>query len=166
MEPKNSVYIGVSLDGYIADKDGGLDWLDFIPNPEGSDMGYYEFMSGIDALVMGRNTFEVVDGFDIDWPYKKPVFVLSNSLTEVPEKYKGKVYLLGGEPGAGTDMGSFISWAGSGSYSLLIALWDAGTLGPVWQVTTDSQSTGSESGDLKALSEFVVETMRAKGLVQ
>ena len=79
---------------------------------------------------------------------------------------RGLVYLLGGEPGAGTDMGSFISWAGSGSYSLLIALWDTGTLEPVWQVTTNSQSTGSESGDLKALSEFVVETMRAKGLVQ
>lgn len=78
----------------------------------------------------------------------------------------GIVYLLGGEPGAGTDMGSFISWAGSGSYSLLISLWDAGTLEPVWQVTTSSQSTGSESGDLAALSDFAVETMRARGLVQ
>jgi dihydrofolate reductase len=96
MEKKNSVYIATSLDGYIADKDGGIAWLDSIAIPENEDMGYMAFMNRIDALVMGRATFETVMGFDVDWPYKKPVFVLSNSLTEIPESLEGKAYLLKG----------------------------------------------------------------------
>ncbi len=77
MEKKNRLFIATSIDGYIADKDGGLDWLNSIPNPDNIDMGYGEFTSQIDALVMGRITFETVCGFDIDWPYQKPVFVLT-----------------------------------------------------------------------------------------
>ena len=96
MEKRNSVYIGTSLDGYIADRNGGLEWLDSIPNTDNSDMGYYDFMGRIDALVMGRTTFETVCGFDVDWPYKKPVFVLSNTLVELPESHKGKAYLVKG----------------------------------------------------------------------
>ena len=92
----NIVYIACSLDGYIADKNGGLDWLYSIPNPDKSDFGYSEFISRIDAIVMGRNTFETVCSFDCDWPYSKPVFVLSNSLSSVPEEYKGKVELING----------------------------------------------------------------------
>ena len=97
MKKKNSVFIATSLDGYIADKDGNIDWLHTIPNPEQIDMGYRSFMSEIDALVMGRNTFETVCSFDIDWPYQKPVYVLSNSLSEVPEVYKGKAELVKGD---------------------------------------------------------------------
>ena len=93
---KNCVYIGISLDGYIADRNGGLDWLDMIPNPDQDDMGYYEFMDQIDALVMGRNTFETVCSFDVEWPYSKPVFVLSNSLQQIPETHKGKAHLVHG----------------------------------------------------------------------
>ena len=59
-------------------------------------MGYNEFISEIDALVMGRTTFETVCEFDIDWPYQKPVFVLSNSLISLPEKYKDKAILIKG----------------------------------------------------------------------
>ena len=96
MEKKNSVYIATSLDGYIADKNGGIEWLDSIPIPDNEDMGYVEFTKGIDALVMGRTTFETVLGFDVDWPYKKPVFVLSTSLTEIPESHKDKAHLAKG----------------------------------------------------------------------
>ena len=96
MEKKNKVFIATSLDGYIADKDGGIDWLHSIPNPENIDMGYEEFTSQIDALVMGRTTFETVCAFDMDWPYKKPVFVLSNSLTKIPDEYEGKAVLVKG----------------------------------------------------------------------
>ncbi len=92
----NKVFIATSLDGYIADKNGGIDWLDSIPNPDHIDMGYGEFMSQIDALVMGRTTFETVCGFDMDWPYKVPVFVLSNSLTRIPEGYEDKAELVNG----------------------------------------------------------------------
>ena len=96
MENKNKVFIATSLDGYIADKNGGIDWLHSIPNPENIDMGYGEFASQIDALVMGRTTFETICGFDIDWPYQKPVFVLSNSLTNIPEIYEDKAFLVKG----------------------------------------------------------------------
>jgi len=96
MEKKNSVFIACSIDGFIADRDGGIDWLHSVPNPDNIDMGYEKFSSGIDALVMGRKTFDTVDGFDIDWPYKKYVFVLSNSIKAIPEKYRGKVSLVSG----------------------------------------------------------------------
>ena|GEM_PF-3023816 len=78
---------------------------------------------------------------------------------------RGVVYMLGGEPGGGTDLGSMIAWAGSGLYTLHVGLWDAETQKPVWQVTTDSESTGSESGDLRTLADFVVTTLHGKGLL-
>jgi len=78
---------------------------------------------------------------------------------------RGMVYLLGGTPGAGTDMGSFISWAGSGQYSLYVGLWDAKSQQPVWQISTHSETSGSESEDTKALAEFVVNALREKGLL-
>lgn len=93
---ENKVFIATSLDGFIADKDGGIGWLDTFPEINNIDSGYVDFTSGIDALVMGRITFETVVGFDIDWPYEKPVFVVSNSITEVPTKCKGKVQIVNG----------------------------------------------------------------------
>lgn len=96
MNKKNSVFIATSLDGYIADKNGKIDWLHATPNPNNDDMGYIAFNNEIDALVMGRTTFETVCGFDVDWPYDKPVFVLSNKLKEIPESHKGKAFLLKG----------------------------------------------------------------------
>ncbi len=54
------IYIATSLDGFIATNDGGIDWLNEIPNPEQSDYGWAEFMSGIDAILIGRNSFEKV----------------------------------------------------------------------------------------------------------
>jgi len=81
--PKASVYIAASLDGFIARKDGGLDWLDSIPVDPDEDYGFKEFMDSIDALIMGRNTYDVVSGFD-NWPYEgKKVIVLSKNLHEV-----------------------------------------------------------------------------------
>ncbi|HEY8258502.1 MAG TPA: dihydrofolate reductase family protein [Gemmatimonadales bacterium] len=71
---KASVFIGTSLDGFIARPDGGLDWL---PAGGGEEHGYEAFISSVDALIIGRKTFEIVLAFDT-WPYeKKPVFVLS-----------------------------------------------------------------------------------------
>ena len=96
MEKKNKIFIATSIDGKIADKEGGIDWLYSIPNPEGIDMGYGEFYSNIDAFVIGRKTYETVCGFDIDWPYQKPVFVLSNSMDSMPEKHRGKAELVNG----------------------------------------------------------------------
>lgn len=93
----NYIYIATSLDGFIATSDGGLDWLDEIPNPEGSDFGHAEFMSGVDAIVMGRKTFEKVLTFG-SWPYNKPVFVLSKGTVDVPKELVGRVKTISGSP--------------------------------------------------------------------
>ena len=92
----NIVFIASSLDGYIADKEGELDWLQAIPNPDNLDMGWVDLLDRIDALVMGRKTFEKVCSFDCDWPYSKPLFVLSNSMKSIPEGYEGKAELISG----------------------------------------------------------------------
>ena len=72
---KASVFVGTSLDGFIARPNGAFDFLD----AGGSEPhGYDEFISSVDALVIGRHTFDTVLGFG-EWAYaKKPVFVLSN----------------------------------------------------------------------------------------
>jgi len=93
----NIVFIATSLDGYIADKSGKIDWLYSIPNPDNVDTGFFALMERIDALVIGRKTLDVVLSFDCDWPYTKPVFVLSNTMTEVPKYYEEKVFLVKGE---------------------------------------------------------------------
>ena len=98
MKPENRVFIARSLDGYIADRKGGLDWLNLIPNPDQKDLGYESFIKEIDAIVMGRQTFQTVLGFDMEWPYPVPVFILSSSLESVPENLKGKVEILKGTP--------------------------------------------------------------------
>ena len=72
---KASVFIATSLDGFIARSDGALDWL---PEGGGEPHGYTEFMGTVDALVIGRKTFETVLSFP-KWPYTKPVIVLSSS---------------------------------------------------------------------------------------
>ena len=92
----NYIYIAQSLDGFIATADGGIEWLEAVPNPEGSDFGYSEFISKIDALLMGRNTFEKVLSFG-EWSYTIPVYVLSNTLTTIPEELEGKVFLINGK---------------------------------------------------------------------
>ena len=66
-----SVYIATSLDGFISRKDGSIDWL-MDANatvPQGEDCGYAAFMSTVDVLIMGRNTYEQIAGFD-KWPYE------------------------------------------------------------------------------------------------
>eukprot|EP01029_Cantina_marsupialis_P022889 TRINITY_DN561_c1_g6_i1.p5 TRINITY_DN561_c1_g6~~TRINITY_DN561_c1_g6_i1.p5 ORF type:complete len:179 (+),score=9.91 TRINITY_DN561_c1_g6_i1:1653-2189(+) len=93
---QNLVFIAQSLDGFIADRNGGLDWLNMVPNPDQIDMGYHSFVERVDAIVMGRSTFEMVCSFDIEWPYTKPVFVMSNSLSELSQEYKGKAELVKG----------------------------------------------------------------------
>lgn len=93
----NFIYIAVSLDGFIARKDGHIDWLLELPNPDGSDFGFADFMKNIDAVVMGRNTFEIVQSFN-EWIYTKPVFVLSRTLKSLPEKFSDKAELLNAKP--------------------------------------------------------------------
>ena len=78
---KASVFVGTSVDGYIARSDGALD---FLPPDGGEPHGYDEFMASVDALIVGRHTYETVLAFDA-WPYgDKPVFVLSTKTLRPP----------------------------------------------------------------------------------
>jgi len=90
-----SVFIAASLDGYIARANDDLDWLP--ADDEVEEHGYEAFMASVDALVIGRRTFEKVLTFDA-WPYgEKPVFVLSTR--ELPPLPQGAVAeRLSGEP--------------------------------------------------------------------
>ena len=88
------MFVGTSVDGFIARLNGGLD---FLPPGGGEAHGYEEFMASVDALVIGRNTFDTVLAFE-EWPYgTKPVFVLSTrALPPVPEG--ALVEHISGEP--------------------------------------------------------------------
>lgn len=101
MNAKVSVFIATSLDGYISRPDGSLDWLDEANRrvPEGEDCGYAAFMHGIDALVMGRRTYEQVLGFEA-WPYARPVTVLSRGAPRIPAALEGKVSVSAESPRA------------------------------------------------------------------
>src|SRR5881396_4452345 len=78
---KASVFIGTSVDGFIARPNGELD---FLPPGGGEPHGYDEFMATVDALVIGRKTFETVLTFET-WPYgEKRVFVLSTRPLAAP----------------------------------------------------------------------------------
>jgi dihydrofolate reductase len=96
---KTTVYIATSLDGFIARENGDLDWLPTEADPNsGEDYGYATFMSSIDALVMGRNTFEKVLTFG-DWPYgNKRVVVLSTKSLTIPANISGSVECMSGSP--------------------------------------------------------------------
>lgn len=85
------VFIGTSLDGFIAKPDGDIAWLLERSDPA-EDHGYMTFIADKDAVVMGRGTYEKVLTFDV-WPYQLPVVVLSRQLadTSVPEHLQGKV---------------------------------------------------------------------------
>ena len=73
-----SVFIATSLDGFIARQDGALDWL---PHDTSEPHGYDEFIATVDAIVIGRKTFETVLTFDT-WPYgAMQVTVLSTTPT-------------------------------------------------------------------------------------
>ena len=98
--PLCSVFMAISQDGFIARPDGGLDWLDEANRqiPAGEDCGFGAFMARVDALVMGRKTFETVRTMGA-WPYgDKPVVVLSRSLQTLPAGVPASVCLSGGDP--------------------------------------------------------------------
>jgi len=95
---KAIVYIGTSLDGFIARTDGDFDWLSQFANDE-AFLDYGELIDRVDAIVIGRGTFEKVLSFP-SWPYAKKVFVLSTTIAETPESLQNKVTILSMNPGA------------------------------------------------------------------
>jgi dihydrofolate reductase len=82
---KASVFIAISLDGFIARANGDPDWLTGAESASTEqDYGYQEFMDTVDTIAEGRNTFELVLTFDA-WPYSgKKVVVLSSKPYAIP----------------------------------------------------------------------------------
>jgi dihydrofolate reductase len=84
---KAPVYLGTSLDGFIARHHGAIDWLVEAEKlvPEGEDCGYKAFMDSVDTLVMGRKSFEQVLTFG-PWHHRDtPVIVRSRNPLDIPD---------------------------------------------------------------------------------
>lgn len=95
MRPRASVFVGTSIDGFIARANHDLD---FLPPDGGEEHGYEEFMKSVDALIIGRNTYDRVLTFD-SWPYgSKPVIVLSTRPIDPPAAKEALVECLSGSP--------------------------------------------------------------------
>jgi dihydrofolate reductase len=91
-----SIFIGTSLDGFIARRNGALD---FLPPDGGEAHGYDEFLASVDVIVIGRNTFETVLGFGPPWPYgRRRVVVLSTRPLDLSVVKGGRVEQMAGEP--------------------------------------------------------------------
>ena len=73
-----TLYIAASVDGYVADADGGVEWLEEIGEAaDGDDFGYEAFLADVDCLAMGSKTYEQVLSFG-EWPYGKlPTYVFT-----------------------------------------------------------------------------------------
>lgn len=102
--PSATVYVGVSVDGFIARVDGTVDFLDRAEPVDGlpldHDMGFGEFLASVDALVMGRNTYDFVIDGGYDWPYgDKPVIVVTSRPIDIPEAISSTVVSTALSPG-------------------------------------------------------------------
>jgi len=85
--------MGMSVDGFIARANGDIDWLGRpeYTSPDNLGLSYESFTSSIDAIVMGRKSFEKVISFS-QWPYDKHlVIVLSTKDITIPKQLKEKV---------------------------------------------------------------------------
>lgn len=90
-----SVFVGTSLDGFLARRNGDFD---FLPPGGGEPHGYEEFMASVDTIVLGRNTFEVVLRLG-EWPYTgKRVVVLSSRPVDLSRVGGGGVEQMAGPP--------------------------------------------------------------------
>lgn len=85
------VFIGTSVDGFIARSDGTFDWLtgeSHDPPVDPGDTGYDGFMDTIDVVLLGRGTYEVVAAFD-EWPYgERPVHVVGSQLDTTDDRVR------------------------------------------------------------------------------
>ena len=100
LSTKCSVFIATSLDGCIARSDGSIDWLERANAtvPAGEECGYADFIRTVDAIVMGRATFEKVLSFP-DRPFGSlSIYVLSSTITSLPAGVPNSVHLFDATP--------------------------------------------------------------------
>ena len=94
------VFIATSLDGYIARKNHQIDWLENHGTTT-EEHGYIQFIDSVDGIIFGRKTYEVVLNLTSgDWPYTKPVIVLSRTLSDsdIPPHLTDKVTITDQTP--------------------------------------------------------------------
>ena len=103
---KCSVYIATSVDGFIAKKDGSVDWLHTAGIPEAdmgnqADMGMTEYMESVDCLIMGRKCMETISNMNLtpeQWPYGSTrIIALSNTVKQAPDNVKDKIEMYSGD---------------------------------------------------------------------
>ena len=94
----NFVYIGTSIDGRISSSSGTLDWMETVPNPDGNDLGFFDFVARVDAIVMGRVTFETIIEIGLGWHYPLPGIILSSTMDTAPEGFAEHVQFAKGTP--------------------------------------------------------------------
>lgn len=96
--PATVVYVGTSVDGFIARKDHTLDFLDSAGDAD-TDMGWEEFRATIDALVFGRHTYEFLEREVEEWPYGDlPVVVLTTRDLALPDMVPDSVRVMNATP--------------------------------------------------------------------
>lgn len=137
-------YMAASVDGFIADRDGGVGWLEPF---QSVDSGYDAFLAGIGTVVFGRKTYDQVREFLGGWPYagKRAIVVTSRPLNDAPD--------------------GVVSW--SDDLSALIAMLrrDPGRDGDAWVVGgADLQSAFIELGALDTLDLFIVPVLLGDGV--
>jgi dihydrofolate reductase len=103
---KCSAYIATSADGFIATKDGSVDWLHSAGNgkalaEEHADMGFNAYLASVDCMIMGRKTLETISDMNLNdelWPYGDlRIIVLSSTLSSPPANMKDKIELFSGD---------------------------------------------------------------------
>jgi dihydrofolate reductase len=114
---KTTLYIATTLDGKIARKDGSLDWLFALANPNQIDHGYADFLKSIGTTIIGKNTYNEILGFGVEWPYRgmdsyiattnkelqatmPETYIISSNISDHINKLKGQsqkdIWLIGG----------------------------------------------------------------------
>jgi dihydrofolate reductase len=93
--PRCAVFIATSVDGYIARRDGSIDWLSSVER-EGEDYGYKKFMDTVDTVVLGRNTYDFISR-EPSWPFQGKRVVV---LTHRPASAKHGETFFSGKPDA------------------------------------------------------------------
>ncbi|KKB80370.1 deaminase/reductase [Devosia soli] len=110
--PKGHVFIGTSVDGFIARRNGDIGWLTGFSSL-GEDHGYDVHMARVDGIIMGRGTFEAVKDIK-PWFYQKTVLVLSRTLTssDVPQSLEGRVEFINASPDEAMIIAEERGWRG------------------------------------------------------
>lgn len=137
--PKVRAYLAVSADGFVADSSGGVGFLD---DYHGQDLGYDAFIATVDALVMGRRTYDQVRGFG-PWPYaERPAWIITSRPLESPPP---AARAAAPDPGAvlaqAAAAGCRSVWLVGGPAA--IALFDQADLIDTWELTIVPQRLGA-----------------------